>query len=56
MKVDKRKKEYDQLLEKFDKLNREAKHVKQRLQQLRQAMQNNPILVEERPDEATMKA
>ena len=55
MKIDKRQKEYDKLLKKFDDLNREAKKTKQRLQQLRTEMRVNPILVEERPDEEILK-
>lgn len=55
MKIDKRQKEYDKLLKKFDDLNREAKKTKQRIQQLRTEMMVNPILVEERPDEEILK-
>lgn len=56
MKVDKRQKEYDKLLKKFEQLNREAKHTKQRMHQLRREMENNPILVDVRPDEDLLKA
>ena len=55
MKRDKRQKQYDKLLKLYEELNRQAKHTKQMLARLRYEMENNPQLVDERPDEVNMK-
>lgn len=55
MKVDKRQKEYDKWLKVKNEADKRSEYARKRMQKLRQEMESNPIIVDERSDELILK-